>query len=381
MLNSSRLIKLYIVAFIAHNSFGFLYPVIPLYATELGATVSQVGLVVATTSYATALLLIPMGMLSDRAGRGKFLVISLVICTLAPLLYPFTANLQQIVIVRIIHGLGQATFLPTGLALVNDFAPAERRGEVIGWYSMSSHIGLMAGPLTGGLLLHHLGFNAAFYGCGALPMLGLVFILSRLSDTSVSPSGTIHEESSWTWLKQKRAIASLLAFMIFPFGVSNINAYIPIYGKGYGITETGTGLLITIFYAGSALLRAPAGRLSDRFGREPMIVCGLLIGAISLALISQFHSLSHLIPVIVCSGIALGITIPPIMALVADLSSKESRGLSMGIMSCVYQLGMAMGPTAMGFVAEMSNFETMYIASGAILILAMLIIIGIMRAK
>ena len=92
MKNSFTLITLYIIAFVGFAGFSFLFPVIPLYAADLGATVAEVGVIVATISYVTAFFLIPFGMLSDKFGRHKLLVGGLAIFTLAPLLARSSRN-------------------------------------------------------------------------------------------------------------------------------------------------------------------------------------------------------------------------------------------------------------------------------------------------
>jgi DHA1 family multidrug resistance protein-like MFS transporter len=354
--------------------------VMPLYAAELGALVSQVGLIVATYSYVAALLLIPFGMLSDRLGRHKFLVASLVISTLAPLLYPLATNPQQLIFVRAIHGLALAVFLPAAIALVIDLTPAAQRGGAIGWYTASFQSGLMAGPITGGFLLNHFGFEAAFYGCAAVSVAGLVFILCRLGAIAHRPIARLAGASSWNWIKQTLVFASLLTPLFVAIGSGTIAAYIPLYGRGFGMSEVHAGLIITALYASSALLRAPAGRLSDRLGRKPMIICGLAVSAVAAALMSQFHGLSELVIAAIFFGVGMGLAMPAGIALVADLSPAADTGLSMGIFACLFQVGLAVGATTMGFVAEMSNFETMFMACGSSLAFGLLIILGLMRS-
>ncbi len=373
------LFTLYAVTFAAYTSFSSLYPVMPLYAAELGAPVSQVGLIVASTNYATASLLIPLGILSDKFGRRTFLTTGLVVFTLAPLLYPLATTYQQLFYVRVIHGLSQACFLPSAFALAVDLAPASRRGEALGFFTMSLHIGLMTGPVTGGFLLSRLSFEAAFYGCSAISMLGLVFILFRFGSISTGTMDTLTEKSSWSWLKQRPAIAGLLAYMFVSFGTFSITTFIPLYGKGFGIAEAGLGLIITTLFASSAFLRALTGRLSDKIGRKPVIFCGFIICATAAALISQFDSLSQLIPTAICFGIGVALASPAIVALIADSSSAKARGLSMGVSTCLYQAGQAIGPTIMGFIAETSNFETMFLACGASLALVLFVFIGLSR--
>jgi MFS family permease len=379
--NYSSLFTLYIVTFAVHCTVSFLFPVMPLYARELGASVSQVGLIIAISGYVTALLLIPIGLISDRAGRHKFVLLALSICAVAPLLYPLATDAQAVMVVIALHGLGRAFFFPVGLAMAADLAPVERRGEVMGWYSTSSHIGLMSGPIAGGFLLQNLGFAATFYICAVLPMLALILVLMQIRSFKQSQAAKQVVSSSWSWLKRRTAIASLLAYMFCAFGSSVISTYIPLYGKGFGVTEAGAGVILTTLYAGSALSRFPSGRLSDMFGRKPLIIIGLAVSGLTIAFISQFHSLSTLIPTAIFFGIAIGIVVPPSLAILADLSSTGARGLSMGVATCLYQVGLAVGATSMGFVAEMTSFEIMFIVCGVIVFFILLLITHLLRDR
>ena len=382
MKNSFTLFTLYIIAFIGFAGFSFLFPVIPLYATELGATVSQVGLIVATISYVTAFFLIPFGMLSDKFGRHKLLVGGLTIFTLAPLLYPLATNSQQLILVRAIHGLAAAAFLPTAIALVVDLTPEAKRGEAIGWYTASLQLGLMAGPITGGFLTGHFGFDAAFYGCSVISLIGLVLAFSRLRAIAHRPAATPgRASSSWRWLGQPLAIAVLLAPLLVAVGSGTIGSYIPLYGRGFGMTETDAGAIITALYASSAILRAPAGRLADKIDRKLLLIGGVGLSAVAVSLFSFFHSLSQFIIIGVVFGIGMGIAMPASLTMAADFSSTGGRGLSMAIPTCFFQVGLAAGPTAMGFVAGVSDYETMFLACALSLAVGLLIMLGLMRAR
>lgn len=382
MKNSFTLFTVYVVAFVGFTGFSFLFPVIPLYAAELGAPVSQVGLIVATISYVTAFFLIPFGMLSDRFGRHNLLVGGLAVFTLAPLLYPLASNPQQLILVRAVHGLAAAAFLPAAIALVVDLTPETNRGEAIGWYTASLQLGLMAGPITGGFLAGYFGFDAAFYGCSAVSLVGLVFILSRPGALIQRPAtGSAEAGSSWRWLMQPLVVASLLVPLFIAVGSGTIASYIPLYGQGFGITEAGAGAIITAIYASSAVLRAPAGRLSDKVDRKLLLILGLGLSAVAVSLFSFFHGLSQFIIIGIIFGIGMGIAMPASLALTADFSSVRGRALFMAIPTCFFQIGLAAGPTAMGYVAEISDFETMFLACAASLAVGLFVILGLMRVR
>jgi MFS family permease len=380
--NIFTLITLYIVAFVGFAGFSFMFPVIPLYAAELGATVAEVGVIVATISYVTAFFLIPFGILADRFGRHKLLVGGLVIFTLAPLLYPLANNPEQLILVRAIHGLAAAAFLPTAIAIVVDLTTEAKRGTAIGWYTASLQLGLMAGPITGGFLATKFGFDAAFYGCSAVSLVGLAFVLSRLDVIVHRPTATPDKvSSSWHWLGRPLAIAVLLAPLLVAVGSGTIGSYIPLYGMEFGMTEADAGAIITAVYASSALLRAPAGRLADRVDRKLLLIGGVGLSAVAVSLFSFFHSLSQFIIIGIVFGIGMGIAMPASLVMAADFSSASGRALSMAIPTCFFQVGLAAGPTVMGFVAQMSSFEAMFLACAASLAVGLVIMLVLMRAQ
>jgi MFS family permease len=380
--NSFTLITLYIVAFVGFAGFSFMFPVIPLYAAELGATVAEVGVIVATISYVTAFFLIPFGMLSDKFGRRNLLVGGLAIFTLAPLLYPLANNPGQLILFRAIHGLAAAAFLPTAIALVIDLTPEAKRGEAIGWYSTSLQLGLMAGPITGGFLAAHFGFGAAFYGCSAISLVGLVLAFSQLRAIAYQPAATPgRASSSWRWLRQPLAIAVILAILLVAVGSGTIGSYIPLYGRDFGLTEADAGAIITAVYASSAILRAPVGRLADRTDRRILLISGVALSAIAVSLFSFFHGLSQFTIIGIIFGIGMGIAMLASLVMAADFSSASSRALSMAIPTCSFQIGLAAGPTAMGHIAQISSFEMMFLACAASLAFGLFIMLGLMRAQ
>ncbi len=381
MNNRLTLFTLYVTGFIGYTGFSLLFPVMPLYARQLSASVSQVGLIVALGSYVTALFLVPFGILADRLGRRTLLVTGFTAFTLAPLLYLMADTPGQLLWFRAVHGLATAAFIPVVTSLVIDLASPSRRGEVVGWYTTSTQLGFVAGPVTGGLLLSHYGFEVAFYGCSAITMLGLVFILFRLTTIPQRLSGEMALDRSLNWLSQRRVFAGLLAPFFVTFGSGTIAAYIPLYGKGFGITEAQAGFIVTAVYITSTVLRTPAGRLSDKIGRKPVILLGLAISALSVALISQFHSFVSLVVVALFFGIGMGLAIPPSFALVADVASSGMRGLAMGMTSSFLQAGIAVGATVMGIVAGISNFEIMFIACAFSLTFGLLLIFSLLRGQ
>lgn len=381
MNNLLTFFTLYVSGFVGYTGFSLLFPVMPLYARQLGASLSEVGLVVALGSYVTALLLVPFGALADRIGRRTLLVAGFTVFALAPLLYPLATNPGQLLLFRAVHGLTTAAFVPAVTASIIDLASPSRRGEALGWYTTATQMGFVAGPITGGLLLYYYSFNAAFYGCSAIALLGLLFILWKLTAIPQRLPQSLASDRSLTWLKERRVFAGLLTPFFVTVGSGAIATYIPLYGRGFGLTEAQAGLVITAVYAASTVLRAPSGRLSDKIGRKPVILLGLALSAVSVGLLSQCHSFVSLIVVAFFFGTGMGLAIPSGFALVADLSSPGMRGIAMGMTSSFLQAGIAIGATVMGVIAGISNFEIMFVVCASTITFGLLLIFGLVRGQ
>lgn len=364
------LATIYLVAFAGYASTAWLFPVLPYYTTSLGISISDTGFIVSLYSYALAIGIIPVGMLSDRLGRRQFLVAGLIISAGAPFLYPLAKDVGSLYLVGILLGLGGALFMPTALATIADLSRQGEHGKAMGWYTASSQLGLMTGPLAGGYIVQHFGFTAAFYGCSALPLIALVFVITRLRAIPQKPVAADTGRHPWQWLWHPGAIISLLALVITAIASSTISTFIPLYVRGLGIAEAGAGMIIAACYASSAALRIPSGALSDKLGNGPMILSGILLSATAIALIPSFHLLWQLAAVGLIYGMGMGLSMPASLSWLAHLSPADKRGFSMGLGSAAFQVGLAAGSTAMGIVVQACGFTPMYLATASLAALA-----------
>lgn len=381
MRNTSVLPTIYAIGFFAFASNSLLYPVVPLYADKMGASVSEVGLIVALLPYSMALCLMLFGSLSDRFGRRIFFITGLIITALASFLYVLTTNPIQLALLRIFNGVGFAAIIPSNFATVVDLSPEGQHGKTIGWYTTATQFGLAVGPVIGGYILNSFNFEATFLAAGILSLAGLAIVLFGSSTIPQRHSKELAVGKSWGWLKQKTLYGALLTTFTIAFGAGTLSTFIPLYSESSGISAAGAGLIITLSFASSAMLRVVAGTASDKIGRKPLILGGLAISTIMIALISILHSLALLSITAFCFGIGMGIIQPSAMALAADISPKESRGLVISTIPTAFQTGYAMGPTVMGIMAGISNLETMFFSCGLSMALALIIIIMLFRTR
>ena len=167
-------------------------PVLPLFASHLGADPAGVGMVAAVSAFTGVVASIPAGMLSDRWGRKKMLVLSSAAFASAPFLYLLVTNIYQLAVIRFYHGLATAIFVPVATALVSDLFHQER-GEKIGWFSTSTLVGRFMAPIVGGSIIGALALNPGmsykivYLVCGAAGIIVLFLTIKMQHDGGINP--------------------------------------------------------------------------------------------------------------------------------------------------------------------------------------------------
>jgi EmrB/QacA subfamily drug resistance transporter len=116
------------------------------------------------TSYllAAAITLLPGGKIGDIYGRKKVYIIGMIVFTISSLLCAFTGSTFELIIARIVQGVGSALIMTNGLAIVTSVFPAQERGKALGILVASVYVGLSTGPLVGGFLTHHFTWRSIF---------------------------------------------------------------------------------------------------------------------------------------------------------------------------------------------------------------------------
>ena len=157
-----NLLILFAAGLLFWSSIGSLLPTLPLYIAEIGASKQQIGIVMGGFAIGMLLFRGSMGKLSDRRGRKIVLLIGSFVVAIAPFGYLVVKSIPLLMAVRVFHGISIAAFATGYLALVVDLTSTNIRGEVIGYMSLVTPLGIAIGPAFGGYLQAGLGYEALF---------------------------------------------------------------------------------------------------------------------------------------------------------------------------------------------------------------------------
>lgn len=332
-------------------------PIIPLYASSLGASYFQVGLINSSFMIVAALLAIPFGSLSDRFGRRLLILAGLLINGAASLLYYFSTSPEQMMLISLFAGFGIAAFGPAIASFVGDVSAAKKLGQSYGWFTASMQLGMASGPALGGAVASRLELPAVFIFSSAV-----ILFASAAAGLLPSPAarGAGRVKAALAELRKIRLVAACWAAVFciaFAFGV--FQPFFPLYARDIGLSIFAIGVVFAAQSLSNALARIPAGYLSDRVGRRsPFILGGMLVFAATIALIPFFKSFEFLLGAAAFIGLTMGITTTAISASLAEHANGERRGVAMGGFSASLYGGFAISSALSG--AVISSFGYAY---------------------
>jgi MFS family permease len=332
-------------------------PVLPAFAADLGALPEMIGVVVAASTITGVLFKLPAGALSDVLGKKRMMTLGALFFAVPPFLYPFVADPWSLTALRFVHGFATAIFSPVASAYVASLAETGR-GARLGWFSSGNDIGATAGPLLGGFVLYFTAsFQVTYLTVGVLGVITLAAVLMlpdiERAERQSRPSGSRAAEFRQGLAEVLRTppiliAASIEAVMYLGYGA--FLGFLPIYAKTAGLNDAEIAVVLASQLAVAMLAKPVTGRLSDRVGRKPVIIAGLLACALALPFIFRSADLAMFLLTAPLLGLGVGAVTPVTNALIVGLASSRRLGAAMGVFGTIWDIGEAAGPIIAGFL-------------------------------
>jgi MFS family permease len=353
---------------------SILFIVIPLYVAKLPAPwfpipeTVLVGLLISLYGLTNALLQPFVGAWIDRVSRRKpFIQAGLVLMAIGTLAFLVAGRFSALLLIRGLQGIGVALTIPASLALMASATEKRTRGGSMGVYTSMRMVGLAIGPLIGGFLHDHVGFNAAFYTGAAFTFLGLILVHFWVHETP--DVGRAKAAGTFRVLDRELLTAGIIGLAIATFlmasSFSMMSALEKQFNQRLGQGAFGFGLAFSALMVSRLLAQVPLGWLSDRIGRKPLIIGGLILMAPATVLLGLASSTLQLTGFRVFQGVASAAIAAPAFALAADLSRSGGEGQQLSIVTTGFGLGIALGPLIAGVLGTFV-FELPFIIGGAL---------------
>lgn len=356
---------------------SLLFILIPLYVAKLPSEYLHfnktflVGLLLSIYGLIAAVFQPIMGAFSDKIGKRKILIqTGLGLVGIGTLGFILAQNFLDLLLLRSLQGIAVAITIPASMALMSAATKKETRGGAMGVYSTFRMVGFALGPLLGGFLLVHFGFNTAFYVGAGFIFLAMFLVQLWIKDLKVSTENKSKEKFKVfdKSLLSPGILTAAVSTFLMATAFSLVTALENEFNAKLNITAIGFSIAFSSLMISRLIFQVPLGRFSDLVGRKPLILAGLIAMAPATILLGEVGSISQLIIVRLIQGIAAAAIAAPAFAVAADLTRIGGEGRQMSLITMGFGFGIAVGPLLAGTLA-MISFELPFFTTGILLLI------------
>ena len=352
---------------------GFVMPLRSLYASDMGASGAEVGLMASAFMLSGLLAAPTVGRLSDQVGHARLLWVWLALHSVLVLLYLPVQSPVGLIGLRALEGIAVACAMPPARALMVRLVPPGRQGEGAALISNARAAGILLGPAVGAFLAAWLGYTPSFLlasACLALAALVAGVVLGR--HTSSAGTATRAEITPARWTRPLALACGLGLVLALPQGLGA--ALWAIYMRDRGASLELIGLSFTVFAILPLIVAPLTGRWSDRHGRR----LPLLIGLVALALVYSLYAAPigalAILAVSFVEGAPSSLARSAADGLIADVSPRGGEGRAQARFTAAQNAGSLIGATAGGVLYELSSGAPFALLAGVYLVSALLLL-------
>jgi MFS family permease len=377
-----RLLVLFVTAFVDMVGLAMIVPLLPFYATDLGANATVVGVLVSAFSVAQLAVAPVWGRFSDRYGRRPAILAGLLLTAGAYLIFAAARSVPALLLSRLVQGMGGGT-IGVVQAYVADASTSEQRTKSLGWLSAVTSLGAVAGPAFGSAMISLGGRSAPGLAAAVLALLVAGFAARFLVESREPRMSGSHPQPSRT--SPRRAIARVVShwrepasrlIWIYTVGIGAFYGTIQVVPlllqHRLGVTERSVGYFVMYLGGMGVVIRSLLlGRAVDRLGEARLSRLGLVLlagGLVGTGLAAHFGLLFvgfTLMP------LGTAFLFPCVTGLLSRVVPGDDRGLYMGVQHTFGGVSRVLFPVAAGVLMDRFGVGVPFWLAG-LLVLAVL---------
>lgn len=375
-----NLLVLFAAGLLFWSSLTSLLPTLPLYVEDVGGTKQQIGFVMAAFAIGLLLCRPTLGKLADNRSRKLVVLIGVAVVAIAPLGYLFVKSIPLLLVLRAFHGISIAAYTTGSSALIVDLSPVDKRGEVIGYMSLTNPIGMAIGPAMGGFIQAKAGYPPLFLCSFALGALAFL-CASQVKETrsiSTSPTDTIsvkpESDKFWRLLASPRLRIPALVMLLIGLVFGAVATFVALYIREAKI-DFNAGWFYSAAAMSSFMIRLVTGKASDRYGRGIFISASFVFYTLGMFMLSVAHTPVYFLLAGLLEGAASGTLIPIMIALISDRSYPHERARIFALCIGGFDLGIALAGPIFGAFAEQIGYQGIFSLTSGLALLALIVFV------
>jgi MFS family permease len=367
-----------VVTFIDRLGGYLLYPFFALYLTRrFGVGMTQVGVLFAFFAVSSFVGTAIGGALTDRLGRKKMLIFSLISTSLSSVVMGLVDSLQVFFLVAILSGVFTDSGGPAHQAMVADLLPERQRAQGYGIIRIAFNVSAAVGPAIGGFLATR-SYLTLFIADAVISLITATIVGITLPETKPEALPGEAQETLGRTFKGYSQVFRDTLFMLFlgacilmGFAYMNMNTTLGVFLRDvHGTPESAYGLILTLNAAMVVFLQFPITRRIEGYPPMLMMALGSALYAIGFALYGFVSAYSLFLGAMVIITIGEMLVAPVSQAVVANLSPEDKRGRYMAVFGFSFGIPFAIGPFLAGTILDGAEPQTLWYIAGLVGIMA-----------
>lgn len=352
--------------------FYLLIVIIGVYAVdEYHATTSQAGLVTGIFIVGTLIGRLFIGRSIDSIGRKRTLFIGLILYILSSALYFINLGIAFLLITRLLHGITLGIASTATGTIVAQIIPAARRGEGIGYYSMSATLATAIGPFVGLYMSQHTSTQIIFSLCLVLGIISLItafFVYVPVLEEGATKRNRENGFKLSQFIEPK-AIPIALITLVVAFCYSSVLSFINFYAIEIDLVSAASFFFLV--YSIAVLASRPfTGRLMDVKGANYVMYPAFIFFTAGMLLLGFAHNSITLLAAGVLIGLGFGNMQSCTQAIAIKLTPSHRMGLATSTFFIFLDAGLGFGPYLLGFFIPFTGYSTLYMILGFVVLVS-----------
>jgi len=349
--------------FLMYITYYAILSALPIYLVgDLHASKIQVGVVVGIYTIASVLVRPFSGFSLDRFGRRVIFLSALLIYALLFAGYLVAVSITSIILLRFAQGITWGFTTVSGSTIAADIIPGTKRGEGIGYFALSTTLGMSVGPVIGLFVSHQWGYVVMFVSGCVISMASLVCAYAIHLRKRFIVGKRI--KLKWNSLIDKNSIRPSANVFITMIAYGGLLSFIALYGREIGIHNS--SLYFLVFSIGIAAARLTAGKVFDQKGPRGIITLCIILLMIGFPLLAMAKNplLFYISAIII--GFGNGVIFPTFQSMVNNLADASHRGAANSTLYTAVDLGMGFGMIMAGLIAEHISMSAIFWTSALV---------------
>lgn len=344
-----------VIIFTDAVGYTLIIPALPTFVAELGLGETRAGMLYASYGLISLLLYLPFGMLVDRVGERRLLILGMVVLGLASLGFWWAADFWALLGCRVTQGVAASATWAAALPLAARLSSRERRGVEMSVLMMGFSVGVVAGPALGSVG----GTRDPFLYFAGLPLLlavGAALVLPGRAAVS-APVSTPRAALFGARPLPRTLVCACVVLMLICAVLGAIEILLPLEFHRLGWSRGQIGLFFSGWGLAMLVVQPLVGWWSDRRGRREPLRFGLFVAAVCVPAMFAAVETTWLLPLTLATIVAGSACLVPTLPLMADALADDRigapSGMAFGFYNMAFSLGMTFGPWTGGYLAEM----------------------------